>query len=435
MATGKGRVYSVAQVNAYIRNMFDQDFLLTAVSVRGEISNCKYHQSGHVYFTLKDAGAAMACVLFAGNRRNVSLRLRDGMQVIASGKVSVYEKGGTYQLYVSAVSAAGLGELYERYEALKKELMEMGMFDALYKQPIPRHVRTLGVVTAPTGAAVRDIIQISGRRNPGIQIILYPARVQGDGAVESIVRGIRLLDAQGVDVIIIGRGGGSIEDLWAFNEEAVARAVFEAATPIISAVGHETDTVITDFVADLRAPTPSAAAELAVEDLQLTLDRLKSDHVALQRGMLERLQTARTQIQMRAVRLNALHPGAVLDRQKDRLRMLRDTMNACVSQAIAERRMDVMNAEERLRILMERRVEAEKQKLALYAQRLQGASPYRVLAAGYSLVTDAQGRRLSSIEDSNVGDALKVYLQDGFLKTEVTGKQGRPDPDAGIVGK
>ncbi len=429
MATGKGRVYSVAQVNAYIRNMFDQDFLLTAVSVRGEISNCKYHQSGHVYFTLKDAGAAMACVLFAGNRRNVSLRLRDGMQVIASGKVSVYEKGGTYQLYVSAVSAAGLGELYERYEALKKELMEMGMFDALYKQPIPRHVRTLGVVTAPTGAAVRDIIQISGRRNPGIQIILYPAKVQGDGAVESIVRGIRLLDAQGVDVIIIGRGGGSIEDLWAFNEEAVARAVFEAVTPIISAVGHETDTVITDFVADLRAPTPSAAAELAVEDLQLTLDRLKSDRVALQRGMLERLQTARTQIQMRAVRLNALHPGTVLDRQKDRLRMLRDTMNACVSQAIAERRMDVMNAEERLRTLMERRVEAEKQKLALYAQRLEGASPYRVLAAGYSLVTDTQGRRLSSIEDSNVGDALKVYLQDGFLKTEVTGKQDRPDRD------
>ena len=322
-----GRVYSVAQINAYIRNMFDQDYLLTRVSVKGEISNCKYSQLGHVFFTLKDAGAAISCVLFAGKSRNVPMRLSDGMKIIATGNVSVYEKSGTYQLNVSAVAAAGLGELYERFEALKKELMEMGMFDPMYKQPIPRHVRKLGVVTAPTGAAVRDIIQIAKRRNPGIAIFLYPALVQGEGAVGSIIRGIRTLDEAGVDVIIIGRGGGSIEDLWAFNEEAVARAVFDARTPIISAVGHETDTVITDFVADLRAPTPSAGAELAVEDLAATMEVLAGFRDRFGREMNERIRLEKSALQMRRLALAAASPGTLFRQNRMRLDGLKKELN------------------------------------------------------------------------------------------------------------
>lgn len=257
-------VYSVSQVNRYIRNMFSEDYFLQSVLVRGEVSNCKYHSSGHIYFTLKDASGTLSCVMFAGRRRGLSFRMQEGDQVIAAGTVDVYERDGRYQLYADRIIRDGVGLLNQRYEMLKRKLEESGMFDELYKKPIPRYIRTLGVVTAPTGAAVQDIINISLRRNPYLQIILYPAVVQGEGAAPSICEGIRTLDAYGVDVMIIGRGGGSIEDLWAFNEESVAEAVFECQTPVISAVGHETDTVITDYVADLRAPTPSAAAELAV---------------------------------------------------------------------------------------------------------------------------------------------------------------------------
>ena len=265
-------VYTVKQVNAYIKNMFTQDFMLNRIWVKGEVSNCKYHTSGHIYFSLKDESGTIACVMFAGSRQGLSFRLEEGQQVIVFGSVSVYERSGQYQLYAREIVRDGLGALYERFEALKNELAEMGMFAPEYKQPIPRYIRTLGVVTAPTGAAVRDIINIAARRNPFVQIILYPAQVQGEGASDSIVRGIRMLEQKKPDVIIIGRGGGSIEDLWAFNEENVARAVFECSVPVISAVGHETDTTISDYVADLRAPTPSAAAELAVYDIRVVYE-------------------------------------------------------------------------------------------------------------------------------------------------------------------
>ena len=251
-------VYAVGQVNTYIKNMFSQDFMLRSISVKGEVSNVKYHSSGHIYFTMKDQTGTLSCVMFASARGGLAFQMQEGMQIIASGSIEVYERDGKYQLYAKKIVQDGAGNLYVRLEELKKSLQEMGMFDAQYKKPIPQYAKKIGIVTASTGAAVRDIINIAKRRNPYVQLILYPAQVQGDGAAESIVSGISALEAYGVDVIIVGRGGGSIEDLWAFNEEIVARAIFACSVPIVSAVGHETDTTISDFVADLRAPTPSA---------------------------------------------------------------------------------------------------------------------------------------------------------------------------------
>lgn len=254
-------VYSVSQVNSYIKNMFTQDFVLNSIYIKGEVSNCKYHTSGHIYFSLKDKGGVISGVMFAGNRGGLNFTLKEGQDVIVLGSVSVYEKSGSYQVYAKQIMLDGAGQLYQKYEELKKELEEMGMFDIMYKQPIPKYATKIGICTASTGAAIQDIRNISSRRNPYVQLYLYPAIVQGENAVASIVQGLRYLDEMDMDVIIVGRGGGSIEDLWAFNEEAVARTIFNMKTPVISAVGHETDTTIADYVADLRAPTPSAAAE------------------------------------------------------------------------------------------------------------------------------------------------------------------------------
>ena len=246
-------VYSVGQVNHYIKNMFAQDFMLRRMYVKGEVSNCKYHTSGHIYFSLKDETGSIACVMFAGSRGGLSFQMRDGQNIIVLGSVSVYERDGRYQLYANEIILDGVGLLYEKFEALKTELEEMGMFAQEYKQPIPQFAAKIGIVTAPTGAAIRDIQNIAARRNPYAQLILYPALVQGKDAAPSIVKGLEALDKLGLDVLIVGRGGGSIEDLWAFNEESVARAIFNCRTPVISAVGHETDFTIADFVADMRA--------------------------------------------------------------------------------------------------------------------------------------------------------------------------------------
>ena len=285
-------VYTVKQVNAYIKNMFTQDFMLNRIYIKGEVSNCKYHTSGHLYFSLKDESGTIACVMFAGQRSGLSFRMQEGQQVIVLGSVSVYERDGRYQVYAKEIVLDGAGLLYEKFMKLKKELEEMGMFAPEYKKPIPKYVRTVGVVTAPTGAAVRDIINITRRRNPYVQILLYPALVQGDGASESVVRGIRALEEAKVDVMIVGRGGGSIEDLWAFNEENVARAVFECSVPVISAVGHETDTTIIDYVADLRAPTPSAAAELAICNYRELLETIRTERERMHRSMRRKLEVA-----------------------------------------------------------------------------------------------------------------------------------------------
>ena len=301
-------VYTVGQVNSYIKNMFTQDFMMNRIYVKGEVSNCKYHTSGHIYFTLKDESGALTAVMFAGNRKGLTFPMKNGDNVIVLGSISVYERDGKYQLYAKEIILDGAGVLYQKFEALKKELEEMGMFAEEYKQPIPKYIKTLGIVTAPTGAAIRDIQNISKRRNPYVQTILYPALVQGEGAVASIVNGIHALEQLKVDVIIVGRGGGSIEDLWAFNEEAVARAIFECSIPIISAVGHETDTTIADFVADLRAPTPSAAAELAVYDWQELAQQLLSVKMELNRGMSDKLEQTEERLKMYERQLKLLTP-------------------------------------------------------------------------------------------------------------------------------
>lgn len=392
-------VYTVRQVNAYIKNMFTQDFMLNRIYVRGEVSNCKYHTSGHIYFSLKDESGTIACVMFAGSRSGLSFRMQSGQTVIVLGSVSVYERDGKYQLYAKEILLDGAGLLYERFEALKRELEEMGMFAPEYKQPIPAYVRRVGIVTAPTGAAVRDIINIARRRNPYVQLILYPALVQGEGAVSSIIRGIRMLEGQQVDVIIAGRGGGSIEDLWAFNEEAVARAIFDCSVPVISAVGHETDTLISDFVADLRAPTPSAAAELAVYEYAAAEARKKEYELQLKRLMAQKLREQRQRLEQLSVRLRYAHP-----RQK-----------------LNDRRQYAADLETRLRGQMERRLETCRHKLAIYIEKMNGLSPLKKLNQGYSYVADRTGGAVRSIAQVKPGDELLIYVSDGIVDVQVEG--------------
>ena len=393
-------VYSVRQVNAYIKNMFVQDFMLNRIYVKGEVSNCKYHTSGHVYFSLKDESGAIACVMFAGERRTgLTFRMQEGQKVIVLGSVSVYERDGRYQLYAREILPDGEGDLYRRYEQLKRELEEMGMFSPEYKQPIPFYNRKIGIVTAPTGAAIRDIMNISRRRNPYVQLILYPALVQGEQAAESIVKGIQTLDAYGVDVMIVGRGGGSIEDLWAFNEEIVARAIFESRVPVISAVGHETDTTIADYVADLRAPTPSAAAELAVYEYQAAENLMKEYQMRLSSAVLKKAEQNRQYLKQAALKLRLFHP-----RQK-----------------LLENRQYASDLELQLRSRMEEILQQKRHQFALYVEKMKGLSPLEKLNQGYAYVEDKKGRPVRQIADVKEGDAIRIYVSDGMIEAQVKG--------------
>ena len=376
--------------------------------VKGEVSNCKYHSSGHIYFTLKDAKGTIGCVMFAGSRRGLSFRMSEGQQVIVGGTVDVYERDGKYQLYAREVTLVGNGLLYERFEQLKRELRESGMFAQEYKQPIPKYIRTLGVVTADTGAAVRDIIQIAGRRNPYVQIILYPAIVQGEAAVPSIVKGIRTLEAMGVDVMIVGRGGGSIEDLWAFNEREVAQAVFDCSVPVISAVGHETDTTIIDYVADLRAPTPSAAAELAVADVREILRAVSGYGDILQRRMQQILDEKQTQLRHLGLKMKIASPGYRL-RQKQ---------------------MDLARVESRLREGMLYLLEKRRHSLDIYIERMKGLSPLNRLRSGYSYVEDQTGKNIRSVRQVQEGQEIYIMVSDGVIDARVTAIEAL-DPDTG----
>lgn len=377
------------------------DFALNHIYVRGEVSNCKYHSSGHIYFTLKDRGGAIACVMFAGNRKGLNFRMTEGMAVIVFGSVSVYERDGRYQLYAREIMQEGAGKLYEAYEALKKKLLAEGLFDEEHKLDIPKYPKRLGVVTARTGAAVQDIINVSLRRNPWLQIVFCPATVQGEGAVQSVVRGIRALEEAGVDVMIVGRGGGSIEDLWAFNEEMVARAVYDCKIPVISAVGHETDTTIIDYVADLRAPTPSAAAELAVPDMRIVLGQLQGYEEALVAAMEQILALCRQRVDSYARVFRHLNPQSRLN----------------------DRRQRLMEVEDRLRLGMERRIEQAKSELAIRTQQLEGVSPLRQLERGYAYVSDENGHGVASAEQVTVGQHLFLDVKDGMIESEVTAIQ------------
>ena len=377
--------------------MFTQDYFLQTVSVKGEVSNCKYHPSGHIYFTLKDSASALNCIMFAGDRRGLAFRLTEGQQVIAKGTVNVYERDGRYQLYVKEVTLDGAGALYEKYEQLKRELAEEGMFAPEYKQQIPKYIHTLGVVTADTGAAVRDIIQIASRRNPYVQIILYPALVQGASAAPSIVSGIRALERQGVDVMIVGRGGGSIEDLWAFNERMVAQAVFDCPVPIISAVGHETDTTIIDYVADLRAPTPSAAAELAVAQVSDIENEIRDRQDRLYYRMGRVLQHKRQQADQMEMRLKYLSPA----------------------NRIREKRTYNVQLEDRLQNRIQTILRDRRHALALYIERMKAVSPLEKLNSGFSYVEDTDGKNIRSVTQVEKGDRLRIRVSDGMIDTRV----------------
>lgn len=394
-------VYTVKQVNSYIKNMFTQDFMLNRIYVKGEVSNCKYHTSGHIYFSLKDESGTIACVMFAGQRGGLSFHMREGQQIIVLGSVNVYERTGSYQLYAQEIRLDGEGTLYEKYQMLKQELEEMGMFAPEYKKAIPRYAKRIGVVTAPTGAAVRDIMNISARRNPYVQLLLYPAQVQGEGAKESIVRGIRMLETKNVDVIIVGRGGGSIEDLWAFNDECVARAIFDCQVPVISAVGHETDVTIADYVADLRAPTPSAAAELAVWDYRQLQGYLDECRLRMNRSMTGTIRINRLRLKELDVRLSYLHPRHKLQDQQQRL----------------------IELEEELRTLMRDRVKEARHRLAIQIEKLNGLSPVRKLNQGFAYVEEADGGVVKSIRQVEKGDELIVYVTDGLIRTSVKAVQ------------
>ncbi|MGN0242499.1 MAG: exodeoxyribonuclease VII large subunit [Lachnospiraceae bacterium] len=391
------QVYSVAQVNAYIRNLFTADAALSRIYIKGEVSNCKYHSSGHIYFTLKDGSSALACVMFSGSRGGLRFTLADGQSVIAGGSISVYERDGKYQLYAREIIPDGAGALYEEYERLKMKLYEEGLFDHERKKPIPAYPKKVGIVTAKTGAAIRDIMSIAKRRNPYVQLYLYPAKVQGEGAALTIARGIRVLDRMGLDTIIIGRGGGSIEDLWAFNEEIVARAIYEAQTPIISGTGHESDTTIADYAADLRAATPSAATELAIPDVRVMIENLDAMKEQLHRQMSLIITQYRMRTENAYHRLGRLSPQSRLHNWQQYLVTLQDA----------------------LQLKMHSRIQIQKHHLEIVTTKLHGLAPTAKLMNGYGYISKEE-KPVTHVSDVQVGDELRVTMLDGNLYTKVS---------------
>ena len=423
---GTPRVYTVTQVNHHISCLIADDHVLGAILVRGELSNVKYASSGHLYFSLKDENSQIRCAMWASDVRKMKERVRDGESVTVFGQVAVFERDGTYQLYVKAVRREGsIGVLYERFEALRKKLSEMGMFDESYKKPIPRYVRTLGVVTARTGAAVRDIINVSRRRNPGIRIILCPATVQGTGAAQSIADGIEALDRLGgIDVIIVGRGGGSIEDLWAFNEEIVARANWNCSVPVISAVGHETDTTIADFVADLRAPTPSAGAELAVADMSMVLLSLEERGVRMSQLMHQSIRRAEQLSTQYALMLKLRGPEGRLQQSEQFLLRASERMD----HAMEGRMREALFSLDRIRRLLDQKmaehIQRSVHRMELEKSRLGALSPMAKLNAGYAYIEDGTGRAVRSVAGVRKGDLLRIRLSDGSIRAAVESVEG-----------
>lgn len=386
-----GRAVTVSQINRYIANLFKQDYTLSGIQVKGEISGCKYHYSGHIYFTLKDAGAAISCVMFSSQRKGLDFTLEDGQSVIVTGQISVFERDGRYQLYARSIAQDGVGRLYEEYEKLKKRLLAEGLFDEQRKKPIPKYASKIGVVTAETGAVIQDICNVTYRRNPYVQLYLYPAKVQGEGAAQTVINGIHYFEQTDVDTIIIGRGGGSVEDLWCFNDEALARVIAACTKPIISAVGHETDTTISDYAADLRAPTPSAAAELAVyswREMEIGLREYRND---LRQAMHQILKVRTLELQKYMVLLQHVSPEDVL-RQK---------------------RLVLADSQERLQRLMEKRLTDAKHRLALYAEEMKGLSPLQKLQSGYTYTADEAGNHIDSVQSLEKGQHLTLTFADG----------------------
>lgn len=389
------RVYSVTQINAYIRRMFSSDYALNHIYIKGEVSNCKYHSSGHIYFSIKDAKSTLSCVMFANAKKDgLKFHMQDGQTVVVGGNINIFERDGTYQLYASEIILDGIGALYEEYERLKMMLYEEGLFDHEMKKPIPKNPKKVGIVTAKTGAAIRDIVSIAKRRNPYVQLILYPAKVQGEGAGVSVARGIRVLDGMDVDTIIIGRGGGSIEDLWAFNEEIVARAIYDAETPIISGTGHETDTTIADYAADLRAATPSAACELAIPNIRDLMNEIHGYDYQLRQQMNRILADYQYRLKHYRNQINLLSPQNQLTQQKMRLEQLKLQLEH-----------GIVRKQEHYRHLLQ-----------MYTEKMQRLSPLTKLTGGYGYVTDENGKPVLGIGQVTVNEALTITFSDGQVE-------------------
>ena len=392
-----GAAMSVSELNNQIKNMFDTSRFLSSVTVKGEISNFTYHRSGHLYFSLKDGESQIKAVMFRSSAARLKFMPESGMKVIAHGSVSVFTRDGTYQFYISSLQPDGIGALYLAYEQLKEKLSVEGLFDESHKKLLPRFPERIGVITSPTGAAVRDIINVVGRRFPLAKIYLYPALVQGSGSEESLLRGLDYLDKSGlVDVIIIGRGGGSIEDLWSFNSERLARRIFAANVPIISAVGHETDFTICDFVSDMRAPTPSAAAELAVPDIREMYMRLD--------GYLNRAANSlRGRLELSEERFLTLKSKLVDGRLGNYFSLLTDKLSR-----LEKTNIDAIN----------RKLECDGSKFAVIAQKLSVLNPLSILERGYSLTTNNDGK-IATAGTVRIGDDLTIKTKDGKIRAEV----------------
>lgn len=392
-------IYSVTQINQYIKTAFTNDYLLRNVQIVGEVSNVKKDAKGNIYFTMKDAGAALSGVMFSRDAYSgLGFELNNGQRVIVSGYVSFFERDGKCQIYAKKMNLEGRGNLYEEYEKLKERLYEEGLFDFEHKKPIPKFPKAVGIVTAKTGAAIQDIRNIAKRRNPFVQLVLYPAQVQGEGAAATIVKGIKTLDKMGLDTIIVGRGGGSIEDLWAFNEEIVARAIYEAVTPVISGTGHEIDNTIADYAADLRAPTPSAACELAIPDVLTAIRQLEGMENTMRHSMDVRLHRANQQVKMLQIALDKVSPKAKFENLQGR----------------------VFDLQERLVRAADNKLEGRKHRYEVLLTKLNGLSPTAKLTSGYGYIANAEDVPVKSVDDLQKEDTFSVTMWDGKIEGVVT---------------
>ena len=410
--------FSVTQVNSYIKNMFAVDGMLSRICIKGEISECKYHSSGHIYFTLKDDSSQISCVMFSNYRVNLDFELKKGQSIIITGSVSVYEKGGSYSVYVKTAELSGEGALFAEIERIKRKLLSEGLFDRKYKKPIPQYIKTLGVVTAKTGAAIQDIINICRRRNPYVKIILAPAKVQGEGAAESVMRALRRLDRYGADVIIVGRGGGSIEDLYAFNDEDLARTVFAMETPVISAVGHETDTTLIDYVSDLRAPTPSAAAELAVYEYAGLESTLVDLHFELVNRLMMKIENERRKLDNFSKLLEYNKPENRIMQKRQELDIMFDRMEELLLKGIKRDRDMLSISSERLKNLYERSRRNARHEFELCREALRRLSPLEKISGGY-VYASHNGKVLKSVKDIKKGDEIELAVKDGNVRAVV----------------
>lgn len=393
-------IWTVGELSAYVRQMFDLDYRLRDIDVSGEISNFTRAASGHLYFTLKDTTSQLKCVMWRSQAERLRFRPAEGDAVIAHGRVSVYEVGGVYQLYVDHLQPAGRGDLAAAFERLKDKLAGEGLFDADHKRPIPGFARRIGIVTSADAAALRDILTVLQRRNPLVSVLIAPTLVQGEQAPAQIIRALRRLDARDdIDLILIARGGGSIEDLWAFNDEGVARAIYEVRHPIISGVGHETDFTITDFVADLRAPTPSAAAELAVPDLAGVRPALAQIETALSAALFDGLALRRETVRSRAQLLSLLSPRRLLDSDRQQVDALTGRLDRSIRRA----------------------VDRQRGRLAVAGASLSAVSPLATLARGFAIVRDAEGRLIRAVDEAQPGATLTIQVSDGTFGAQVTG--------------